>query len=61
MEEETLFLPLEQLVAGLNEKRFSSEELTKAYIERTKRLEPEIKAFLSFDEEKTLREARASD
>ena len=61
IEEETLFLPLEQLVAGLNEKRFSSEELTKAYIERTKRLEPEIKAFLSFDEEKTLREARASD
>ena len=61
MEEETLFLPLDQLIEGLNGKRFSSEELTKAYIERTKQLEPKIKAFLSFDEEKTLREARASD
>lgn len=59
--EETLFLPLEELIEGLNEKRFSSEELTQAYIERTKQLEPKIKAFLSFDEEKTLNEARASD
>ena len=61
MEEETLFLPLEELVEGLKDKKFSSEELTKAYIERTKQLEPKIKAFLSFDEEKTLSEARASD
>ena len=59
--EETLFLPLEGLVAGLNEGRFSSLELTQAYIERTRKCEPKIKAFLSFDEEKTIAAARASD
>lgn len=58
---ELIFKPLEDLIDGLKSKAFSSVELTKAYIQRTKDVDAKIKAFLSFDEEKTLKEAEASD
>ncbi len=61
MKEEILFQPLKDLIDGLSEKRFSSVELTQTCIDRTQACEPKIKAFLSFDREKTLAEARASD
>ncbi len=56
-----IFKPLEELIDGLKKKAFSSVELTKAYIQRTKEVDTKIKAFISFDEEKTLKEAEASD
>ena len=59
--ENIIFKTLEELIAGLKSKTFSSVELTQAYIQRTKEIEPKLKAFLSFDEEKTLKEAKASD
>ena len=58
---ELIFKPLEDLIDGLKNKAFSSVELTKTYIQRTKDVDEKIKAFLSFDEEKTLKEAEASD
>ena len=56
-----LFKSLEELIDGLKQKKISSVELTKAYIEQTKATEGAIQAFLSFDEQKTLSEAAASD
>lgn len=56
-----LFKPLEELVDGLKQKKISSVELTQAYIDQTKVTEGAIQAFLSFDEQKTLAEAAASD
>jgi len=56
-----LFKPLEELVDGLKQKKISSVELTQAYIDQTKATEGAIQAFLSFDEQKTLAEAAASD
>lgn len=61
MTEDILFKSVDALIEGLQTKTFSSVELTQAYIQRIKALEPRLKAFLSFDEEKTLKEARASD
>ena len=59
--EDLIFKTTEELIQGLKTKAFSSTELTQAYIQRTLDLEPKIKAFLSFDEDKTLKEAKASD
>ena len=56
-----LFKPLEELINGLKQKKISSVELTQAYITQTKATEGAIQAFLSFDEQKTLAEAAASD
>ena len=56
-----IFQPIEQLIEGLKQKRFSSVELTQAYIERTRAVDKDIQAFISFDEKKTLAEAEVSD
>lgn len=56
-----IFKPVEELIKGLQDKQFSSVELTKAYIQRTHAIDDQLKAFLSFDEDKTLKEAQASD
>lgn len=61
MMEDILFKSVDVLIEGLQTKVFSSAELTQAYIQRIRALEPQLKAFLSFDEEKTLREAKESD
>ncbi len=47
----------DQLSAG----ELTSEELVRAVIDRTKKVEPQVQAFLSFDEEDALAQARASD
>lgn len=39
----------------------TSEQVTRAFIERTKKVDPEIKAFLHYDEEDALQQAKASD
>ena len=59
--DDVTFQSLDTLINGLNAKQFSSVELTQRYIQRTKSVEPKIGAFLSFDEDKTLKEAQASD
>ena len=59
--DEFIFKTPEKLIQGLKSGAFSSTELTQAYIKRTREVEPKLKAFLSFDEDKTLKEAKASD
>ena len=56
-----IFKTVDELAQGLKTKEFSSVELVQACIQRTKEVEPKLKAFLSFDEEKSLKEAAASD
>jgi aspartyl-tRNA(Asn)/glutamyl-tRNA(Gln) amidotransferase subunit A len=45
----------------LQAKEVSSEEITKSFIENTERLEGKLHAFISYDAEYTLDQARASD
>ncbi|MDR2769182.1 MAG: Asp-tRNA(Asn)/Glu-tRNA(Gln) amidotransferase subunit GatA [Puniceicoccales bacterium] len=59
--ETLIFGTFEQLSEGLEKKQFSSVELTKAFIARTRAIDKSVKAFLNFDEKKTLAEAEASD
>ncbi|MCQ2955835.1 MAG: Asp-tRNA(Asn)/Glu-tRNA(Gln) amidotransferase subunit GatA [Opitutales bacterium] len=59
--DDVIFQSLDALINGLKTKQFSSVELTQSYIQRTKAVEPKVGAFLSFDEDKTLKEAQASD
>ena len=59
--ENVVFKGVEELIDGLNCGLFSSVELTKTFIERVKATDGDLKSFLSFDEEKTLREASQSD
>lgn len=46
---------------GLKEKKFSSLELTQAYLERIKSVEPKIKAYVTVAEEEALKNAKAAD
>ncbi len=45
----------------LEEKKISSVELCGAYLERAKKLEPKVKAFLKLEEEQIISQAKASD
>ena len=45
----------------LKEKKVSSVELTKAYLERIRRMEPEVRAFMTVTEELALERARQAD
>lgn len=46
---------------GLKEKKFSSVDLTKAYLERIKTVEPKVKAFVTVSEKEALKNAEAAD
>jgi aspartyl-tRNA(Asn)/glutamyl-tRNA(Gln) amidotransferase subunit A len=46
---------------GLQEKRFSSSELTSACLERIEAVEPELHAFVTLTEEQALEQARKAD
>lgn len=59
--DDVIFQSLDALINGLKAKEFSSVELTQSYIQRTKAVESKVGAFLSFDEDKTIKEAQASD
>lgn len=48
-------------IKGLRAKAFSSEELTRAYLERIKRLDPELNTYITVVEESALAQARAAD
>ncbi|MDR1906889.1 MAG: Asp-tRNA(Asn)/Glu-tRNA(Gln) amidotransferase subunit GatA [Puniceicoccales bacterium] len=59
--EELFFKSAEDLSQMLAQKSISSVELTRIFIQRIKAVEPKVQAFLSIDEEKSLRQAEASD
>jgi aspartyl-tRNA(Asn)/glutamyl-tRNA(Gln) amidotransferase subunit A len=59
--EELFFKSAEDLSKMLTQKSISSVELTRIFLQRIKAVEPKIQAFLSLDEEKSLRQAEASD
>lgn len=61
MTDSLIYKPTTELIQLLEEGSITSTELTKAFIERTKEVEPKINAFLSFDELETLKQAEASD
>ncbi|MDR0234369.1 MAG: Asp-tRNA(Asn)/Glu-tRNA(Gln) amidotransferase subunit GatA [Zoogloeaceae bacterium] len=52
---------LKTLSSALREKRISSIELVRLFLERIARLNPELNAFITVDEEKTLAAAKAAD
>ena len=52
---------LTQLGAMLAEKKISSVELTQEFLSRIKKFNPEINAYISLDEAKTLAQAKAAD
>ncbi|MDP1996236.1 MAG: amidase family protein, partial [Gallionella sp.] len=52
---------LKQLSAHLAAKKISSVELTQLYLDRINRLNPELNAYITLDEEKSLAQARAAD
>ncbi|HSS46694.1 MAG TPA: amidase family protein, partial [Burkholderiales bacterium] len=52
---------LKQLSGLLAEKKISSVELTREFLSRVAKLNPELNAFITLNEEVSLREARAAD
>ncbi|MBI4991155.1 Asp-tRNA(Asn)/Glu-tRNA(Gln) amidotransferase subunit GatA, partial [Candidatus Gottesmanbacteria bacterium] len=55
------YLTIVQASKGLQEKKFSSVELTKSVLERIKKLDKKINAFVSVDEENALQQAKKAD
>lgn len=54
-------LTITQAAAGLREKKFTSQELTRACLDRIKKRNKEINAFITVCEEVALKEARRAD
>ena len=54
-------LSIQQAQELLSSREISSEELTRAYLERIRRLDPQIKSFLTVPEEIALQQAREAD
>lgn len=54
-------LTIEQAHDGLRNKEFSSRELTEAYLERSKRLDKDIHAYITLLEDAALRQADVAD
>jgi aspartyl-tRNA(Asn)/glutamyl-tRNA(Gln) amidotransferase subunit A len=52
---------LAELSAALSTKKVSSVELTQACLERIRRFDGELKAFVTVDEQRALAEARQAD
>jgi aspartyl-tRNA(Asn)/glutamyl-tRNA(Gln) amidotransferase subunit A len=50
-----------EISASLNQKEFSSQEVTRAFLDRIARLNPELNAFLTVTEEMALAQAQAAD
>jgi aspartyl-tRNA(Asn)/glutamyl-tRNA(Gln) amidotransferase subunit A len=54
-------LTLAEIARGLADKKFSSEELTRALLTRIHQLDPQINSFISVTDELALAQARAAD
>jgi len=54
-------LTITQAKKDLKEKKYSSVELTKAYLTRIKQVEPRVKAFVTITEEEALKNAKEAD
>jgi aspartyl-tRNA(Asn)/glutamyl-tRNA(Gln) amidotransferase subunit A len=52
---------VKELSDALRRKEFSSKELTTAFLEHSKALNKEVNAFITFDEEQTLAQAKVAD
>lgn len=50
-----------ELHRGFKEKQFSCEEVTKAYLDRIKKLDPKLNSYITVTEELALEEARQTD
>lgn len=61
MPADLFYQPVTEIAALLETKKLSAVELTRAVITRTKAVEPQVKAFNSFDETDALAQATASD
>lgn len=61
MSADLIFKPIAELAALLDARKISAVELTQAVVARTKAVEPQVKAFNSFDEADALAQATASD
>ncbi|MCL2075379.1 MAG: Asp-tRNA(Asn)/Glu-tRNA(Gln) amidotransferase subunit GatA [Betaproteobacteria bacterium] len=56
-----IYSDLKTLSRALHEKRISSVELARLFLDRVTRLNPELNAFITVDEEKTIAAAKAAD
>ncbi|NLW06009.1 MAG: Asp-tRNA(Asn)/Glu-tRNA(Gln) amidotransferase GatCAB subunit A, partial [Pseudomonadaceae bacterium] len=56
-----LDLSLTQMAQGLAERKFSSIELTQAFLQRIKTVNPQINAFITVTEPEALLAAKAAD
>ncbi len=54
-------LTLKQTLVKLKSKEISSVELTKSYLERIKKVDPQINAFVTVTEEEALKSAEDAD
>ncbi len=61
MADELIFKPVAELAALLDAKKISAVELTQAVVARTQAVEPQVRAFNSFDQADALAQAAASD
>lgn len=54
-------LTITKVLADLKEKKYTSEELTKAYIKRIKKVEPKVNAYVTVTEEEAVKNAKEAD
>lgn len=54
-------LTIAQILKDLEEKKYTSVDVTKAYLERIKKVEPKVKAFVTVTEEEALKNAKEAD
>jgi aspartyl-tRNA(Asn)/glutamyl-tRNA(Gln) amidotransferase subunit A len=54
-------LTVSELAAGLKARKFSSEEVTRHYLDRIERLAPQLNAFVTVTADRALADARAAD
>jgi Asp-tRNA(Asn)/Glu-tRNA(Gln) amidotransferase A subunit family amidase len=60
-EEELAFLPVSELSELVRTRKLSSTELTRMYLGRIRRFDPQLKAVITLTEERALRQAAAAD
>jgi len=61
LSEETLFLPVSELSQRIRSKRLSPVELTESYLERGRKLGPQLNAFATPTPDLALQQARAAE